>query len=177
MRAMILAALWAGACVAGCSGDRRGGPPVVVADGGAPTSDGGSPLVGDGGRCVDDPDCDDGVHCNGAEACVEGTCIEGEPPTCDDSDPCTTDTCNEETTDCSHGGADSDGDGHTALGCGGGDDCDDTDASRYAGALDVCNLLDEDCDPSTFGELDADGDGYFDATCCNGTTCGSDCDD
>ena len=42
--------------------------------------------------------CDDGVYCNGAEACnpVTGTCEDGVAPEIDDDVPCTLDECDEE---------------------------------------------------------------------------------
>ncbi|MFK8003569.1 MAG: MopE-related protein, partial [Polyangiales bacterium] len=71
-----------------------------------------------------------------------------------------------------------------------GRDCDDTDARRFGGNLEVCDLndaleglgLDEDCDPTTFGAVDADGDSYFDDRCFNidddgVRTGGDDCSD
>jgi len=79
-------------------------------------------------------------------------------------------------------GCDDDGDGHPKIACGG-DDCDDTNASRHPGAAEVCDAanVDEDCNPSTFGTRDTDGDGYTDAQCCNLVNgqqrCGTDCDD
>jgi hypothetical protein len=65
---------------------------------------------------------------------------------------------------------DADEDGQTQ--CSG--DCDDTRASVYAGAPQICDGINNDCsDPAwpqvPAAELDADGDGY--------TTCGGDCDD
>jgi hypothetical protein len=71
---------------------------------------------------------------------------------------------------------DADGDGATSAACGG-SDCDDSDATRYPGAAEVCDGNDEDCDDTTFGTRDADGDGVVSNTCCNGTNCGLDCDD
>jgi len=71
---------------------------------------------------------------------------------------------------------DADHDSHLSLACGG-DDCDDHDANRYPGNLEVCDSHDEDCNPNTFGTLDGDGDGYISAMCCNGTVCGNDCND
>ena len=33
---------------------------------------------------LDDAACDDGLFCNGAEACVMGRCVPGDAPDCDD---------------------------------------------------------------------------------------------
>jgi hypothetical protein len=44
--------------------------------------------------CFADPDCDDGLFCNGSESCEHGTCVAGAPP-------CATDeTCNEDLENC-----------------------------------------------------------------------------
>ncbi|MGB0714310.1 MAG: IPTL-CTERM sorting domain-containing protein [Phycisphaerae bacterium] len=50
--------------------------------------------------CVVDADCDDGVFCNGAEACVSGVCQNGTAPDCDDSIDCTVDSCDTNTDSC-----------------------------------------------------------------------------
>jgi len=76
---------------------------------------------------------------------------------------------------------DQDRDGVDALACGG-LDCDDTNALRAPGRLEVCDGTDDDCDPSTFGERDADADGAIDAACFNVdingvTAAGDDCND
>ena len=63
---------------------------------------------------------------------------------------------------------DADGDGWTDEGCGG-DDCDDSDPAISPDAQDVCNGLDDDCDPVTDEATDVDGDGY--------SACAGDCDD
>ncbi|RJP36644.1 MAG: hypothetical protein C4547_07045 [Phycisphaerales bacterium] len=57
-------------------------------------------LVGPG--CTTDPDCDDGLFCNGAETCVNGACQAGTPVNCDDGVACTADSCNEGTNSCEH---------------------------------------------------------------------------
>ncbi len=75
------------------------------------------------------------------------------------------------------GCVDTDGDGHGAAPCG--DDCEDTDSTRFTGAVEVCDYTghDEDCDDTTFGSKDDDEDGYVDSRCCNGDACARDCDD
>tara|TARA_R110002096_G_scaffold154923_1_gene319106 strand:+ start:3657 stop:5018 length:1362 start_codon:yes stop_codon:yes gene_type:complete len=70
---------------------------------------------------------------------------------------------------------DADGDGAWAVECGG-DDCDDNNPDRYPGNTELGNLVDEDCDPTTFG-YDGDGDGFVSAFFCNGDNCGTDCND
>jgi len=60
---------------------------------------------------------------------------------------------------------DADGDGISS--CDG--DCDDADATVYPGAPELCDGLDNDCDPKTDEKVDQDGDGYL--------SCGEDCDD
>ncbi len=134
--------------------------------------------------CTLNAACDDRLFCNGEETCSPSAsgadargCVAGSPP-CDDL------TCDEGRrvcVDCN--AADEDNDGHVAVVCGG-DDCDDGDANRFPGNLEVCDLEahDEDCDVSTLGDRDADGDGAVDATCCNpdasgGLRCGTDCND
>jgi hypothetical protein len=75
---------------------------------------------------------------------------------------------------------DADADGECSIESGG-SDCNDADADEYPGHRELCDLHDEDCDPSTLGP-DEDGDGFVSDACCNpqpggGTLCGSDCDD
>ena len=70
---------------------------------------------------------------------------------------------------------DEDGDGHGSLPCG--DDCDDTDATRFPGNTETCDGDDDDCNDSTFGP-DGDADGFPSVSCCNGAdNCGADCND
>ncbi len=125
--------------------------------------------------------CDDDVRCNGVETCISGRCQPGRPP-CRDGQ-----LCDESTAACFTECAvteDADGDGTRASECGG-TDCDDSDAARFPGNDEVCDVQkhDEDCDPSTYGFRDSDEDGSPDALCCNvdptggGELCGRDCDD
>lgn len=53
-------------------------------------------------ECNTNPDCDDGLFCNGAETCVSGNCQAGTPSNCNDGIACTTDSCNEATDSCDH---------------------------------------------------------------------------
>ncbi len=138
-----------------------------------------------GPACVSDDGCDDGLFCNGLERCSEGMCRRGQTVVCDDGIACTVDRCSEETRGCESAAPDEDGDGRGDSQCTDGtgmplgDDCDDTDANRFVGNVEVCDEEghDEDCDPTTFGVVDLDNDGFLDARCCNGETCGNDCDD
>ncbi|MDQ3032181.1 MAG: putative metal-binding motif-containing protein, partial [Myxococcota bacterium] len=156
----------------------------ILASGCAPAPISGDAAVrGDGAaRCASASECDDGVFCNGAERCdPDGAggdaCVAGEPP-------CGAGTfCDEVAARCEASCArDVDGDGHTAMSCGG-DDCDDDDASRSPSAVELCDAehVDEDCDPATLGDRDADDDGSISVACCNevlgALRCGDDCDD
>jgi hypothetical protein len=145
---------------------------------------------GDGARqpCMDAMDCDDGMFCNGAETCEMGAtgadsfgCVPAADP------PCALEAVCDESQDRCVGDCetmpDFDSDGTDRVACGG-TDCDDTDANRFVGNVEVCDLAghDEDCDSATLGGRDIDSDGYVDAACCNpdgagGTECGDDCDD
>ncbi len=158
----------------------------------SPPSDGDAGSAGDGGMdggtptlCVTDDDCADAVFCNGAERCMPGAtdadergCVEALTGACDEGED-----CDEEASTCDMRCVDADGDGHGAIACGG-DDCDDADANRFPGNLEVCDSLahDEDCNPETFGFVDSDADGSGSNGCCNvleggALNCGSDCND
>lgn len=50
--------------------------------------------------CSSASTCNDGLFCNGAEACVSGGCASGSTA-CNDGNPCTTDACTENTDTCS----------------------------------------------------------------------------
>jgi len=73
--------------------------------------------------------------------------------------------------DCPKNCTDNDGDGYNQsnpVECGI-LDCDDTNASIYPGAPEICNGVDDDCNGTIDDGFDKDGDNY--------TTCGGDCDD
>ena len=154
-----------------------------------PARDGGSDGDADhdsGPPCAQDEDCDDGVFCNGAERC-DPTAVGADVRGCDSGLPRCLDGqhCEESEraclTDCDLN-SDADGDGASAINCGG-HDCDDSDTRRYPNNVEQCDPvgLDEDCNPATLGQ-DADGDGYVSDQCCNlqrdgSLLCGEDCDD
>jgi putative metal-binding protein len=121
--------------------------------------------------CVADRECSDGLWCNGFERCQPDSaladsrgCVPALAPACsarlacdEDQDRCVN-SCN----------TDADHDHHIAANCGG-DDCDDHDARRHPGAVEVCDAegRDEDCNPLTYGHRDVDGDGEDDFRCFN----------
>jgi PKD repeat protein len=54
--------------------------------------------------CTTDEDCDDGIFCNGAERCVEGTCVSRNADPCDDGVFCNGfEACDEENDVCRYG--------------------------------------------------------------------------
>ncbi len=157
-----------------------GGPPPAESDAGADGS-----VLDAGAPCSASAECDDGLFCNGIEACVDGACAPGLSMRCDDSIDCTRDACSEDLRRCVFRVPDEDGDGSGDVLCldGAGvplgDDCDDGDPTRFPGNTEICDdaQRDEDCDPLTLGGRDDDGDGFIDSACCNGASCGDDCDD
>ena len=137
-----------------------------------------------GRSCASDDDCNDGMFCNGQEQCGSNRrCRRATPVNCDDRIACTTDRCDNETTACQHFAPDIDADGHPdqacilAEGLPAGDDCNDADSNVFPGNAEICNAVDEDCDPATIGEKDGDADGFVDMYCSNGALAGGDCDD
>jgi cysteine-rich repeat protein len=97
--------------------------------------------------CTTNLDCADGDVCDGEETCtVDHTCAEGTPLDCADADDCTEDLCHP-VNGCDNPLIDDDMDGHAPTsipGCG--TDCDDDDPTRYQGAAELCDGIDQDCD-------------------------------
>jgi len=117
--------------------------------------------------CTDDPDCDDGLYCNGAETCVTGACQPGTPIDCGDGVVCTDDSCNEATDSCDN--VPNDGNCDNGQYCDGAEwcdavggcqpgtavDCDDAVACTVDGcndATDSCDNIPDDglCDDGLF---------------------------
>lgn len=122
--------------------------------------------------CRFDNECDDGRFCTGVERCAPGSagsdargCLVASTPACRGSMRCdeTSDRCLS-----SVACPDNDGDGVTALHCGG-SDCDDNDARRYPGNIEIWDQQgrDEDCDDSTSG-LEASSLAHQDPQVCSG---------
>ncbi len=122
------------------------------------------------GYAASDDDCDDHHSAR----------FPRNPEVCDNTDNDCDETVDEEAIDATVWFYDGDGDGHgdgstfvvecdtPAEHVDDRSDCDDTNASRYPGATEVCNDIDEDCDGSTDEDvqsifyLDQDSDGYGD---------------
>jgi len=134
-------------------------------------------VAPDGGpECTRHADCDDGAFCNGAETCdpeapgADPTgCVLAAAGPCNEHQICeeATDRC---VTSCEVT-SDSDDDGHDAVECGGAD-CDDSEATVYPGAEELCNERDDDCDDATDEDFDLDTDVDNCGAC--GTVCGDD---
>lgn len=167
---------WVTIALVGCgdgTSDRDASTPAMDAsrpDGGGPdgsaTSDAGPP------GCASDDECDDGVDCT-ADTCTSTTgacrhqvvpalcpagsschpvrgCEMGRPcgtdADCEDEDACrVNERCDPAARTCVTDPLDGDGDGDPPRVCGGGD-CDDSRASVYTGAPELCDELDNDCD-------------------------------
>ena len=131
--------LFAGAMLTSCGGRS-----------GIPEGDGTGPLV----PCNSGSDCFDGNLCR-TRSCQEGYCKTVATELCDDGDVCTTDSCEPSTGACVFQlrVADNDGDGFiaalpgtvpgTAGSCG--NDCNDSNASIYPNAPEICDGVDNNC--------------------------------
>ena len=100
-----------------------------------------------------------GIDCDDEDPTLEELDLDGDDFStcegdCDDEDPALTP-------------ADADGDGYTA--CDVPPDCDDSNATAWPGATELCDGIDNSCQGLDPGELDLDGDGYM--------ACSGECDD
>lgn len=181
---------------AGVDADDGGG---VRLDGDAGGNDGGTPDGGREGECSSHAACADGVYCNGAEICVDGSCRAGVPIDCDDGVECTGDGCAEplrrcqsipSVATCSSGEVCRPADGCVMVACSDDVTCDDgfvcNGVERCAEGLcapgaSLCTAPTDPCVTSLCVEptglcatrgRDADRDGYVDWMCG-----GVDCDD
>lgn len=103
--------------------------------------------------CSTDRDCDDRTFCNGVERCEPANPLANASGCVAANPACRSGLiCNEAARSCGQACTDNDGDGHLAASCGG-DDCDDNDAARYPGNIELFNDndKDQDCDPNTHG--------------------------
>jgi len=135
----------------------------IVCEGNGGAGDGGASgnTVGPGGGggtvgdiCSTNLDCDDGFWCNGLEDCVSGYCRNAADGPCDSNSACVVDSCSEPAAgevagDCDHeildAEEDEDEDGHLALACVGGTDCDDQDETINPEAVELCDDTDNNC--------------------------------
>ena len=99
--------------------------------------------------CATNAECQDSTFCNGAERCapteagadMNGCVVATEPrcmasQTCDEGRAMCLTECDIE--------PDADNDTHNAVACGG-DDCDDSIATVFPGAMEVCDGVDQNC--------------------------------
>jgi hypothetical protein len=142
-----------------------------LSDGGSVSTDAGISYVCNAGQCTvsctSDTECDDGNICTGNESCspTSHVCQQGTPLTCDDKITCTDNQC-DPIRGCFYPLIDADGDGHASETLGAcGDDCNDKDATIFAGASELCDGKDNNCNGSTDETApdwyaDCDGDGF-----------------
>jgi formylglycine-generating enzyme required for sulfatase activity len=106
-------------------------------------------------ECATDPDCDDGLFCNGEESCSGGTCQAGVPVDCDDGVICTNDVCNQASDACDNTPDDTACD--NGLFCDGVETCDpvlDCQAGVDPCGGGACDEGNDTCEPSV---CDSDG--------------------
>ncbi|MAQ18721.1 MAG: hypothetical protein CMN30_28485 [Sandaracinus sp.] len=145
------------ACAEGASSDRRssdrssvdggrtGTPDAGQSDfgpnpidlGPGTTPDSGHPDLGPPVACTTAAECDDGLVCNGVEACAAGVCQAGAPVPCDDGIACTRDACSEATGSCTFTPDDT-------L-CGAGQTCGAAGCSTTACSESPCKLVSPQC--------------------------------
>ncbi len=104
--------------------------------------------------CDGAANCDNGLFCDGVEACVAGRCAPGTSPSCDDGVACTRDSCRESDHSCVH--EPDDGRCDNGVFCDGFESCD---------ALSGCHSGDSPfCDDGIVCTLDACDEGLRSCT-------------
>lgn len=145
---------------------------------GTSVSDAGPDRVDGAASCTTSSQCDDGLICNGPEACVGNQCRTGTPLRCDDGIACTIDACTESAGCVSRPDATRCNDGEQCIpsvGCTG--SCTSFESNCFDGADDDCDgavdCADVDCvevgvcgclpsERSCFDGRDDDCDGTID---------------
>lgn len=121
------------------------------------------------GECQSDAECSDGVFCNGAEVCANGSCAAGTAPDCDDDIACTADSCDGSEDACVHVTQDAECDDGSA--CNGVESC-DVAAGCVAGTPVDCVDDGIDCTVDACAEPNGTcGYSPSDALCPPGETC------
>jgi subtilisin family serine protease len=131
-------------------------------------------TVTGGPECTVPADCDDGLWCNGAEDCVDGSCVFGAAVDCNDGVGCTDDTCNEGTDSCDNVANDANCD--NGLYCDGAEWCDPDFDCQSGTAVDCADALGctvDSCNEGTDSCDNVPDNGYCDdGAFCNGAeTC------
>ena len=128
--------------------------------------------------CQDDSDCDDGLFCNGAETCDNGSCAGGTMVDCGDGVDCTVDSCNEDTDGCDN--PPDDGLCDDGAFCNGAETCDAVNgctagADPCAAGGQNCDEVNDVCYSCGDGVLhdseDCDPGAPLSHNCCDATDC------